>query len=194
MKLDQNTVQLIKNGAVGVIPTDTQYGLVGSAFIPQAVEKIYQLKKRSPEKALIVLISDLSDLKLFNITISEKTADFLDQIWPNPVSIILPSQDSKFAYLSRGSGGIAFRLPNLDSLRNFLKISGPIVAPSANLENQPPANTLNQAKNYFKQGADFYIDGGTLISEPSTLGKLEDGHLKILRQGAMKIDENSYNL
>lgn len=178
----ENLGDRIKNGEVGVLPTDTLYGLVGSALLPQSVEKIYSLKKREPSKPLIVLISKISDLEKFSVILDDKLENFLKSIWPGPVSIVLPCAD--FDYLDRGTGKIAFRLPAKEDLRQLISESGPLVAPSANPESASPAKNISEAKKYFGEGADFYIDGGEFSGEPSSLVEYKNGKFVILRKGA----------
>ncbi len=177
-------ISLIKNQQIGVMPTDTLYGLVGSALSQKAVEKIYRARRRSETKPLIILISDIQDLKLFNIEPSSEDLKIISQLWPNPVSIILPVPDDKWQYLHRGTRSLAFRVPNDQFLQNFLSQTGPIGAPSANLEGQPPARDIHQAQHYFQNKAQFYIDAGLLDRPPSTLASIDNGQLHILREGA----------
>src|SRR5689334_14503518 len=95
-------VKLLNEGKVGVVPTDTIYGIVGSALRPEVVEKIYHLRKRNPDKPFIILISNIDDLDKFEVKLSQKQKEFLKSNWPNPLSIILSSPDKKFEYLHRG--------------------------------------------------------------------------------------------
>lgn len=177
----------LKLGKVAVIPTDTIYGIVGSALNKSTVERIYILRKRTPSKPMIVLISSLDDLKLFNIEVDEVTKNLLRSLWPNPVSVILPCNDPKFEYLHRGTNTLAFRMPRDDKLLEILKASGPLVAPSANFEGEKPAETIKEAKNYFGDEVDLYVDGSTLKGQSSTLVEIKKGKINILRQGAFKI-------
>ncbi|MEK7081994.1 MAG: L-threonylcarbamoyladenylate synthase [Patescibacteria group bacterium] len=172
---------MIKNNELGVIPTDTLYGLVGSAFSPKAVEKIYQLKKRDPSKPLIVLITSWLDLEKFGAEISPAGKKNLKKIWPGPVSVILPAKNKKFTYLHRGTQTIAFRWPRNEQLQKILKKTGPLVAPSANPEGLPPATTVAEAKKYFGRKIDFYKNGGKITGKPSTLIKLQNGKIEIIR-------------
>ena len=178
-----NIIQILKNDGVGVMATDTIYGLVGSALSKKAVERIYKLKKRTPSKPFIILISDFNDLKFFNIKIDQFTKKLLQKIWPNPVSVILPCNDAKFAYLHRETKTLAFRIPQKPDLLELLQQTVPLVAPSANPEGLPPAQTIKEAKKYFNDQVDFYQDEGKLISEPSTLIEIKNRKTNILRQG-----------
>ncbi|MEK7505981.1 MAG: L-threonylcarbamoyladenylate synthase [Patescibacteria group bacterium] len=176
-KFSRKLALKIKKGAVGILPTDTLYGLVGSAFSRRAIARIYELKERSAKKQLIVLISELNDLKLFGAKLDKKTQSVLKKVWPGKVSVILPV---------RGKS-VAFRLPDDRVLRKFLNVSGPLVAPSANREGEPPAKNIREARQYFGDRADFYLDKGMLKSKPSTLIALKNGRVKIIREGAVNV-------
>lgn len=184
-------IKTLKQGGVGVIPTDTIYGVVGSAMSTAVVERIYLLRERTPGKPMIILISETSDLGLFGIDISEKITLFLGNIWPGMVSVVLSCPGEKFAYLHRGTHSLAFRVPDRKDLRNLLRKSGPLVAPSANPEGETPASDVAQAKSYFGDRVDFYLDGGKLASPPSTLIKIEGDRVTVLRPGAAKITDTS---
>lgn len=148
---------LLKEGAIGVIPTDTIYGICGSALNKKTVEKIYKLRQRNPKKPFIILIKELSDLKIFKVPLSQRQKNFLLKIWPGPISIILKCPSKKFNYLHRETKTLAFRMPKNKILNDILKISGPLVAPSANIEGYSPAKTIKEAKKYFKDKV-FYLE------------------------------------
>jgi L-threonylcarbamoyladenylate synthase len=189
--LTNKIAKILKKDGIGVMPTDTIYGLVGSAYSKKAVEKIYNIKDRPKNSPLIVLISSVSDLEKFGISKqtlrSQKVSTFLNKVWPGKVSVILDSPSSKFKHIHRGVKAIAFRFPNKKSLIEILKKTGPLVAPSANPSGLPPAKNIKEAKKYFGSRADFYMAGGTLESNPSTLVKINKrGDIEVLR-GILKI-------
>jgi len=177
------TVEILDGGGIGILPTDTIYGMVGSALIPEAVERIYQARKRDKDKPLIILISKMKDLALFGIHPDRSSEKILERLWPGEISVVLPCPNEKFKYLHRGGKTLAFRLPNKESLICLLKKTGPLVAPSANPEGDRPAGSISEAKNYFGNQVDFYIDEGITKSSPSSLVSLENSRLKILRKG-----------
>lgn len=181
-------IPTIKKGGIGVLATDTIYGLVGSAFSKKAVKRIYKARGRSPKKPFIILIGSLRDLELFSIKISPKTEKILKKVWPGKVSVILSCASKKFSYLHRETKTLAFRLPRKRNLIRLLKKTGSLVAPSANPEGLAPAKTIREAKKYFGNKVDFYVDAGKLESPPSTLITVEDGRIKILRKGVAPID------
>jgi len=185
--IDKKIIEKLKNGGIGILPTDTIYGLVGSALVPKTVERIYRLRSRDPKKPMIILIGDFSDLKKFDIKIDEKMRMILKKYWPGKMSIILPCEDAKFSYLHRGGKSLAFRLPDRKDLRDLIKKVGPLVVPSANIEGAKPSETIEEAKKYFGDKVDFYIDGGRIKSQPSTVIKINEGQIKVLRQGEIKV-------
>jgi L-threonylcarbamoyladenylate synthase len=165
-----NFIKILKSDGIGILPTDTLYGLVGSAFSKKAINRIYKLKKRNRSKKFIVLISSISDLKKFGIEHTNKLefVGMLKRFWPGKVSVIL--------------NGIAFRLPKNKKLIEILKKTGPLVAPSANIEGKKPAENIEQARKYFGDKVDFYLSSGTLKSKPSVLISInKKGEIKVLR-------------
>ncbi len=180
---DPKLIKSIKHGAVGVLPTDTIYGLVGSARLPETVERIYDIRQRDRNKPLIMLISSLEDLKYFHIPLDKNTKNILHRVWPGKVSVILPCPSKKFRYLHGGMNTLAFRFPDCKELVELVKRAGPIVVPSANPSGLPPARNIFEAKKYFGDKVDFYVDEGTLESKPSTLIAVENGIIEIKREG-----------
>jgi L-threonylcarbamoyladenylate synthase len=171
----------LKNRGVGVLATDTLYGIVGSALDESVVERIYKLKNRNSTKPLIILISAVNDLELFEIKINDELKEKLRLYWPGPTSVILPCSSNKFNYLHRGTKSLAFRIPNKRLLRKLLGQTGPLVAPSANPEGLPPAQTITQAKEYFGSKADFY-EKGNISGSASKLILISGNGLKIIRE------------
>jgi len=182
--------KILENNGIVVLPTDTLYGIIGKAQSKKAVEKIYKIKGRDENKPFIVLISSYKDLGLFGVKINEKQAKFLKKIWPGKVSVILPCTLSKWKYLHRGTKSIAFRMigKRNKNLFNLIKKVGPLVAPSVNTQGEKPAENIKEAKGYFGDNINLYINSGIKKSSPSTLVKYENNDWIILRQGDIKIN------
>lgn len=172
-------VEMINGGAVGVLLTDTLYGIVARADNEAAVERIYIIKDRDPSKPLISLIADIDQLY---DPLPEGIDPTIGGLWPGKNTVILPSPTAP-EWLIRGSSGVAVRLPDNPRLVQLLKQTGPLVAPSANPEGQPPARSIGEAQAYFGENVDFYVDGGVAFSnEPSSLFSMAaDGDMEQLR-------------
>ncbi len=179
---DENLIEVLKGDGVAVMPTDTLYGVVGRAENPETVERIYAIRKRSPKKPCIILIGDMRELEKFKIELSDKQKEIIESYWPGPVSIVLDCPNEKFSYLHRGTKTLAFRLPALEDLRDLLIQTEPLIAPSANPEGEMPAKSIEEAKNYFGDLVNLYVDGGVLEGKPSKIIRLHrNGKIEIVR-------------
>lgn len=182
----KQAVKILKKGGVVVLPSDTIYGIFGLALDEEVVEKVYKLRKRRPTKPMIILISSVNDLKKFNIEVNQKDEIF-SILKKGGISAVFPCDYKEFKYLHRGERSLAFRIPNGKNkrgrmLKELLKKTGPLVAPSANFEGKLPAETLTEAKYIFGESIDFYIGEGRRLScSPSTLVRVVDGKVEVLR-------------
>ena len=158
MRFDNNVIKILTSGGVAIILTDTIYGVVASALSVGAVNKIYTLKNRASSKPCIILISNPNQMLDFGVEPSwlPKTANY----WPGPNSLIIPTPKKDIDYLTCDSGTLAFRLPNDPDLIALINKTGPLIAPSANPEGLEPAKNIADAKIYFGEKIDIYVDGG----------------------------------
>jgi L-threonylcarbamoyladenylate synthase len=181
---DDEILRLLKQGKAGLLPSDTIYGLSAKALDEAAVGRIHKIKSRDSGKPLIVLISDLKMLDLLSIPTGQAQA--AQKYWPASLSVILPSEAPEF--LTRGTGSLAVRMPDQPDLARLIDKVGPIVSTSANLEGEAPVRNIAEARKVFGNKLDFYVDAGELDNPPSTLALIDNGKLKVVRQGAVKID------
>ncbi|MBL7053685.1 threonylcarbamoyl-AMP synthase [Patescibacteria group bacterium] len=181
-ELNTKTAEIIMKGGLGVIPTDTIYGIVASALNKSAVTMIYKIRKRELDKPMIILIGNLNDLEIFNIRVDNKIRKALAGFWPGKTSIIFKCSDPKFSYLHRGKQTLAIRLPAGKKLRSWLKQTGPIVAPSANIAGMAYSKTVSQAQKYFSNKIDFYVDKGLISAKPSKVIEISKQKIIIKRK------------
>lgn len=182
---NQELVQTLQNGGVVVMPTDTIYGILTTALNMTSVERLYAVRRRSPEKPCIILISEIAEIEKFGISLEEGERKILGEFssQEKPTSIILDSLNSEFEYLDRGTKTLSFRIPKNEELKELLKQTGPLIAPSANLEGESPAENIEQARSYFGRLVDIYIDGGEISGSPSRVVRLyKDGTTSIIRE------------
>jgi L-threonylcarbamoyladenylate synthase len=182
---DEEIIRLLVQGGVGLLPTDTVYGMSGRALDKAAVERLFELKGRDETKPFIILIPCIEILN--KLSISAEQADIVKSYWPGPLSVIF--QSSAPEYLTRGTGSLAVRLPGHPGLINLMRQTEPLVSTSANLQGQPPVSSVRQARVIFGNKLDFYVDAGELTSPPSTLVDIKGGKLKVVRQGMVKVKE-----
>jgi L-threonylcarbamoyladenylate synthase len=183
--MDDQQIEVIRrelvNGGIGVLPTDTVYGIVASVKNAEAIEKIYRLTSRPPNKPFIVLVSSSEQLTSLKLSVTPAQRRVLVELWPGPVSAILAVSDDSFEYLHRGVRSLAVRMPALKWLRALTSLTGPIVATSANLSGRPTPAKIEEIKAQLP-GLDFYIEG-SVGSTPSKLVKMsEDGSIEYLER------------
>ncbi len=184
---DAELLKLLQNGAVGVLPTDTLYGVVCRAVDQQAVTRLYELKSRE-RKPGTVIAANIE--QLVELGVKARYLHAVEQFWPGAVSVQLPLDD-RLAYYHQGVFHGAFRIPDDTNIRALLEKTGPLLTSSANQPGEPPATTVAEAQAYFGDEVDFYVDGGDLSGrEPSTVLQIVDDAIEILRQGSVRIDEN----
>jgi L-threonylcarbamoyladenylate synthase len=176
---------LLNPGTVGVMPTDTVYGLVAKANDVNAVMRLYKIKKREAKPGTI--IASTID-QLVDLGIKRRYLTAVSQFWPGAVSVIIPC-GPELEYLHRGLNGLAVRVTADPKLSELLTEIGPIMTTSANLPGEITATNIDMAKQYFGDQVDFYVDGGDLSDvQPSTIIRIIDDSIEIVRSGSVKIE------
>ena len=146
--------EALANGGIAVVRTDTIYGIIARASKKKAVEKVYEVKHRDPTKQCIILIPGSGSVREHSALISQYSS--LDQ---PPTSVIVP-KTNEHEWLLRGGDTIAYRVVRDEFLKKVVQAVGPVIAPSANPEGLEPARTIEEAKAYFGDAVDVYLDGG----------------------------------
>ncbi len=176
---------IMRAGAVGVIPTDTVYGVVAQAADREAVVRLYQLKHREHKPGTLIAAS--VD-QLVELGIKRRYLKAVEQFWPGPISVIIPC-GTVLDYLHQGILSLAVRIPDVPEIHELLEYTGPLLTSSANQPGLEPAHTVAEAKGYFGNGVDYYFDGGDLSErKPSTVLRIVDDAVEVVRQGAVTID------
>ncbi len=178
----KDAYQILRSGKIGVIKTDTLYGIVANALDKDAVEKIYKIKGRTPSKPLLMLVPSVDFIKkFFDVEISDKEKQLLQK---EGITVILNLKSPQnFHYLHRGTDTLAFRIPAKPDLKAFIQELGfPVVAPSANPEGRKPAETIQEAVSYFGDQIDIYVDEGVAKGKPSPIVKVKDNEIIYLRR------------
>lgn len=190
----KETVSILKKGGIVIIPTDTVYGFSGIVDLAEAAtrfetdSKIRAIKGRSESKPLIQLIAKPEDIRLY--TDDEIPAGLLAK-WPGALTIIVhikentPLADTAIPE----SRTVAFRCPGDAWLRDIIeKCGAPIFSTSVNRSGQPVLDTSSAIASEFSSEADLIIDDGDKKGAlPSTLVAIENGQVKVLRQGSVQV-------
>ena len=184
----EQSVSVIKNGGLVAIPTDTVYGIVGNAREVKTVERLYALKARSKEKAFPVFVRDVATARRFAY-ISDAKAQFLERVWPGPLTVIFCHKEKLPSVLTAGKNTIAMRIPQFAfALALLACIDIPLVQSSANISGMPAAKNSEDVIASFanqKQKPNLVIDGGEIMGMPSTIVDFTANQPRLVRSGVM---------
>lgn len=163
--------ETLLSGGVAVIPTDTVYGLAAHPAFPEAVERLYTIKQRDARKPIALLAADLGAVERFLGGLDERARRLGERHWPGALTLVL-----------KGEG---FRVPDHDWTRRLLAACGGVLrVSSANLSGRHPATDAPEALKDIGLSADLIIDDGVSPGGvASTVAKVEDGQLTVLREG-----------
>lgn len=190
----EKTAEVLQKGGIVIIPTDTVYGFSGIVDLKssgshfESDAKIRAVKGRAESKPLIQLIAKPEDLRLYTDDI---IPDRLLAKWPGALTIIVHIKENSLLAETAipESRTVAFRCPGDEWLRKIIeKCGAPIFSTSVNRSGQPVLDTIDAITAEFSSEADLIIDDGDKKGAlPSTLVAIENGSIKILRQGSVTV-------
>lgn len=184
-----SAAEIIKNGGLVAIPTETVYGLAGSALIAESAKKIFSAKGRPSDNPLIVHIAYPEDAEKIAHT-NDLYYKLAEQFMPGPLTIILPKKENIPDSVTGGLDSVAVRCPANHVAHRLIEVSGhPIAAPSANRSGIPSPTCAAHVVADMDGRIDMIIDGGECeIGLESTVIKLDPDGCTILRPGAVTED------
>ena len=151
----------------------------------KAVKKVYEAKKRSFDKPLIVLVNSVEMLNDYVLEIDDITKRIMNKYWPGPLTILFKKNDKLSKYVSNNEY-VGIRYTDNKIINNILKeFKKPVVSTSANISNKEVVTEVSMIPSELLEKVDFVLDGGKLSNESSTIIKVEDGKIEILRDGSL---------
>lgn len=182
--------EILANGGIGAIPTETVYGLAGNALNPSAVARIFEAKNRPSFNPLIVHIRSFSQLHDLTVFPVEKIQPLLDHFWPGALTVVLPKSDLVPDLVTGGRDSVAVRMPNHPVTQKLLEKSGlMLAAPSANPFNYISPTTAQHVESQLGDKIDFILDGGSSsIGIESTVISFADERPELLRHGGIPFE------
>lgn len=189
----QKSAQILKNGGLVGIPTETVYGLAANALDGTAVSKIFKAKGRPMDNPLIVHIADFSDIERYNLVskIPDSAKALAKAFWPGPLTIIMKKSDVIPDEVSAGLDTVAIRFPSHPVAQSVIKTADvPLAAPSANLSGSPSPTTAEHVMKDLCGKIDAVLDGGTSdVGVESTVITLVTDVPRILRPGGITLEQ-----
>ncbi|MGN0642095.1 MAG: L-threonylcarbamoyladenylate synthase [Huintestinicola sp.] len=188
----EKAAELLKNGNVVGIPTETVYGLAADALNAEAVAKIFEAKGRPQDNPLIVHIGEFEDIYKYVRCVPENAVKLAEAFWPGPMTMVLPKKECIPTVTSGGLDTVGIRFPVHPAAREIIRRCGcPLAAPSANLSGSPsPTSALHVLKDM--QGRiPAIVDGGecSVGVESTVISVEENGTVRLLRPGFVSPEE-----
>jgi L-threonylcarbamoyladenylate synthase len=196
----QTFERCIAVGGIVVFPADTVYGLACEPDSKEAVQRLYMLKRRHPDKPAAVMFFAL-DLALAALPeLGPRTVGALRALLPGAVTLLLPNPAGRFPLACGADAGVlGVRVPAWPSALSALAdVRWPVLQTSANAAGEPDARRLADVPGYMRTHTDLVLDGGELPGTPSTVVDLRayetDEEWSVVREGAMSVTEVSARL
>ena len=179
--------QIIKDGGLVAIPTETVYGLGANGLNEAAVAKIFAAKGRPQDNPLILHVADAGEIEKFCHDIPASAYALANAFWPGPLTMVLPARDTVPKCTTAGLPTVAVRCPDSEITRQIIRLAGvPIAAPSANISGKPSTTTAQHVLHDHDGKIDAIVDGGPCrVGVESTIVDLTEERPRLLRPGGI---------
>ncbi|QLE00090.1 threonylcarbamoyl-AMP synthase [Galbibacter sp. BG1] len=181
----QNTIETLNSGGLILYPTDTVWGIGCDATNPEAIKKVYELKKRDDSKALICLVSDLRMLQKYVYEIPDAAYDIIE-LASKPTTIIYDRPINVAKNLVAADDTLAIRVASDEFCQKLIRqFKRPIVSTSANISGLPTPQHFSQISDEILKGVDYVVNlhREKTNSKPSSIIKIgNDAVVKVIRK------------
>lgn len=184
-------VSTILEGGVVAYPTETVYGLGANALDRKAVRRVFEIKGRSPDKPLILLVRNLRELKTLVRELPPSAKALMDRFWPDGLTLVLEASSRVSGEALGGGSTIALRISGSPVVRALLDLARvPLTASSANLAGYPPPVTAAEVQAQLGDRVDLILDGGQSPEAiPSTILDVREEPATLIRRGRITLTE-----
>ena len=183
----KEAAQILREGGLLGIPTETVYGLGANALNEDAVGHIFQAKGRPQDNPLILHVAQPEEMENFCHDIPPAAYALAEKFWPGPLTMVLPARDIVPRRTTAGLDTVAVRCPDSEITRQIIRLSGvPIAAPSANLSGKPSTTTAQHVLHDHDGNIDAIVDDGPCrVGVESTIVDLTEDRPRLLRPGGI---------
>ncbi|HOJ45141.1 MAG TPA: L-threonylcarbamoyladenylate synthase [Bacilli bacterium] len=181
---------VLKTGGLVAFPTETVYGLAVVYDNEVAFKSLVEVKRRRPDKPFTLMCGTTSDI-LNYAYVSELSARIINAFLPGPLTIVLPSLAQLPSWVDLETGKVGIRVSSMQTIRELIiKVGKPLLVPSANRADEPPALTGEDAMAIFDGQIDAVIMGHVIGGTPSTVIEIDkEDNVKLLRKGPLTYDQ-----
>ena len=187
----KQAAEIIKNGGLVGLPTETVYGLGANGLNPEAVAKIFIAKGRPQDNPLILHLSCMEEMENYCHSIPDSAYRLAEKFWPGPLTMVLPAKDNVPKCTTAGLPTVAVRCPDSAITRDVIACSGcPIAAPSANISGKPSTTTAEHVLHDHDGRIEAIVDGGPCrVGVESTIVDLTENPPRLLRPGGITLQQ-----
>ncbi len=185
-----SAVDILREGGVLAVPTDTLYGLAASAFIADAVERVFEIKRRPRDMAMPLLLAGSGDLSQCAVDVPGYAWDLIERFWPGALTLVLKRSHRVPDIVTAGRETVAVRVPDHPVPREIARaLGGPITGTSANRNGKNGLATAVEVRREFGEEIDLVVESETALDGmASTVLDLTSGVPTILRAGVVDVE------
>ena len=185
-----SVAEVLLNGGVVVIPTDTVYGVAARVADADAVARLFAIKKRPTSVALPVFVENLEGVVDAGGRLPAAAQTLAHAFWPGALTLVIPALASMAERVGASESTIGFRLPDDEFVQELVVRTGPLAVTSANEHGEPPMTSDDLVREGFRDSdVDAFVNGGVRHGAVSTVVRCRDEGYEILRVGAISADE-----
>jgi L-threonylcarbamoyladenylate synthase len=180
-------IEVLRTGGVVALPTDTVYGIAVSLETPRGVERLFEVKRRPPDKGIMLLLESVDQAPQIGVMTPAALA-LAAACWPGGLTVVVPQRPDVPlpAVLTGGSATIGLRVPDHATPRALAAGVGPLPTTSANVSGMPEARDAREIEAQLGVVVDLILDGGAAHGGPaSTVVDCSTDEPRILRVGAV---------
>lgn len=187
----QKAIKILKTGGIVIFPTDTAFGIGCRIDNAEVVNRLFNIRKRPDHKASPVLVSSIEMVAQWVDEVPQHAHKLMQKHWPGGLTIVLKSSTDKVPSLVKGgTDTLGVRMPNhKEMLEIVAEVGVPILASSANFAGAKTPFSYEEIDPKLVKLADFVLSGECSVKEPSTVIDATVTPVKMLREGAVKLQE-----
>lgn len=179
-------VEVINNSNIAVVPTDTVYGIIGDATNIDVIHKVYEVKKRDYSKPLILMVSSIDMLEKYVLEINDIEKKLIDKYWPGKLTILFKKNNNIDDLITSGSNLVGIRYPDNKELNELMdKLNKPLISTSCNISSKEVITSIDMLEEDISKHVSYVYDGGILSDTSSTIVRVNDGKIEIIRDGEL---------
>lgn len=185
-------IEVMAKGGLAIVPTDTVYGIIADATNYETIKKVYEVKKRTFAKPLIIMVSSFEMLSEYVLEMSSLEKELVRRYWPGNLTILFHKNEKVNDLITNNSNLVGIRLPDNEELRKVIGALGkPLISTSANVSNYETITNVNMLDKEMVKNIDYIYDGGDVVNTSSTIIKVVNEKIYILREGELALDIRS---